>query len=189
MNKILEAHYIKNYPKIFRDMYGDKTKTCMAWGCSCGDGWFFLLDTLCKRIQKHIDRRAELIAKGYAQEDEKDPIPQVVFAQVKEKFGALRIYYDGGDDYISAMVCMVEDLSHDICENCGQFNEEVGRVEKGWIQSLCPSCCKEYGKKIVQRKEIIALWRKVRKSRKNPIRSWQGIDELTPVKKTKKEKK
>jgi len=34
MNKILEAHLIKKYPKMFVEMYGDRTKTCMAYGCT-----------------------------------------------------------------------------------------------------------------------------------------------------------
>ena len=177
MNHLLEVHLTKTYPKLFRDMYGDKKKTCMAWGCACGDGWFFLLEHLCGNIQRHIDHRKEMIKKGFKE----DTISQVVFLQVKEKFGALRIYYSGGDQYIGNIITYTESLSCWICENCGKFNQEVGRTGKGWIQSLCVECATEYKKQIGCRKELVALWKKIAASRKNPKRAWKGIDEpFTP---------
>lgn len=175
MNALLEKHLIKTYPKIFRDMYGDPKKTCMAWGCSCGDGWFFLLNQLCSSIQHHIDQREEAIKGGYNYNKE-EAIPQVVFSQVKEKFGALRIYSEGGDDYIRAMINFTEAMSHWVCENCGKHNEDVGRTT-GWIQALCSDCATDYKKKIRQRRELVSLWKKVVKSRKNPKRAWKGQDE------------
>jgi hypothetical protein len=194
MNKILEKYFIKIYPRIFVDMYGDPKKTCMWEGISTGDGWFFLLDGLCSEIQWHIDYRAELISNGYQNFGEQ--IPQFVAKQIKEKFGRLTIYYDGGNETIHAWVEMARSLSHNICENCGAMNQHVGRVTKGWIQSLCSTCAKEYGKKIVQRKDMLNLWNKVVESRHNPKRSWKSADELTKEdfepfrsKKQKKEKK
>jgi len=177
MNALLEKHLVKTYPKLFRDMYGDPKKTCMAWGCSCGDGWFFLLNTLCDAIQYHIDQAAKWKKLGV----EQDEVPQVVFHQIKEKFGALRIYYEGGDDYIRNAISFAEYQSHYICENCGQFDQFVGRTDKGWIQSLCIFCADEYKKNIKTDKKMITLMEKVKQSRKNPKRAWKGIDEpLTP---------
>ena len=40
-----------------------------------------------------------------------EAVPQLVATQVKEKFGTLRFYYDGGDDEISGMVRMAEAMS------------------------------------------------------------------------------
>jgi len=162
MNKILEEHFVKTYPKIFRDMYGNPRTTCMAFGISCNDGWFFFLDTLCGKIQRYIDRRLELIAKGYALEDEKEPIPQVVASQIKEKFGGLRFYFEGGDKTISNWVDFAESLSYDICENCGKHNEQVGCNEKGWIQTLCCDCGVKNKKNIVPNENLVSLWWKVR---------------------------
>ena len=175
MEKLLEQHFVKTYPKIFKDMYGDPKKTCLAFGIECGSGWFFLLDNLCAQIQSRIDNRSKEIKKKYAAEGDKK-IPQVVALQVKEKFGQLRYYYKGGDEYIKALVDIAEYLSFSICENCGIMNQSVGRT-KGWIQSLCPTCALEFGKDIVQNKKMVALWDKVVKSRAKPMRSWQTVGE------------
>jgi hypothetical protein len=61
-------------------------------------------------------------------------IPQVTIAQIKEKFGTLRFYYDGGDDYISGMVSLAESMSGVACEECGSVGERRGG---GWIRTLC----------------------------------------------------
>ena len=55
-------------------------------------------------------------------------------AQIKEKFGGLRFYYDGGDGHISGMVTMAESWAHRTCETCG--NKGKSR-EGGWIRTLC----------------------------------------------------
>ena len=54
--------------------------------------------------------------------------------QIKEKFGGLRFYYDGGDEYISGLVSMAESWAACSCETCGTPGE---RREGGWIRTLC----------------------------------------------------
>jgi hypothetical protein len=171
MDKLLEKYFVKKYPKIFRDMYGPMDQTCMHWGIECGAGWFLLLDNLCHNIQNHIDSHNKYAAK------DQPKIPQLVALQIKQKFGELTIYYKGGDEYCHGMISMAQFISYSICENCGTFNENVGRT-KGWIQSLCPACAKEYGKEIVQDKKLQALMKKVVKGRKIPTRSWQTVYDL-----------
>jgi hypothetical protein len=61
-------------------------------------------------------------------------VPQVVVAQIKEKFGGLRFYYDGGDDEISGMVRMAEAWADTACEECGAIGK---RRSGGWIRTLC----------------------------------------------------
>jgi len=61
-------------------------------------------------------------------------IPQVVATQVKDKFGALRFYYNGGDDYISGMVTLAENLSQRTCDICGAPGQER---EGPWIVTRC----------------------------------------------------
>ena len=61
--------------------------------------------------------------------------------QVKEKFGGLRFYYDGGDNVISGMVSLTESLSYRTCETCGS-TKDVGQT-KGWITTICKKCVKE----------------------------------------------
>jgi len=130
MNAKLE-HQLKNkYPDLFVDIYGDPQQTCMAWGLECDDGWYTIIDVLCKQIQHHQQWN---MAKD---------IQPVVLEQVKEKFGTLRFYYRGGDDTISGLVQMAEAMSAKTCELCGQ----PGRVHGGyWLKTLCDQHAKELG--------------------------------------------
>lgn len=63
-----------------------------------------------------------------------DAVPQVVASQVKEKFGTLRFYYDGGDERIRGMEIMAESMSSRVCEVCGKPGESN---DSGWIKVLC----------------------------------------------------
>lgn len=72
-----------------------------------------------------------------------DPIPQVVAVQVKEKFGTLRFYYNGGDEYISGITTMAEYMSGATCEECGGRGR---RRDGGWVQTLCDVHARAAGK-------------------------------------------
>lgn len=67
----------------------------------------------------------------------KEPIPTVhwiTVQQIKEKFGGLRFYYSGGDDYINGLVRMAESWADESCETCGNKGT---RRSGGWIRTLC----------------------------------------------------
>ena len=80
-------------------------------------------------------RLAEIVAGDFREVPES--IPQVTLDQVKEKFGTLRFYYTGGDDYISGMVSLAESLTEVTCESCGNVGERRGG---GWIHTYCTPC-------------------------------------------------
>jgi hypothetical protein len=103
------------------------TETTMCWGFECGDGWFNILNQLMGNIQHHIDWK----------EKQGKPVPQVTLDQVKEKFGTLRFYYTGGDEYIRGMVTMAEAMSGTTCESCGNPGEQT---RGGWIKTICQPC-------------------------------------------------
>ena len=111
----MQDYFPKVYPKMFVGKYG---------GIACGSGWFYILDKLCANIQHHIDwtNKSEVV------------VPQVTIDQIKEKFGCLRFYYSGGDEYISGMVTLAESMSGVTCEDCGSIGE---RRSGGWIRTLC----------------------------------------------------
>jgi hypothetical protein len=87
-----------------------------------------------KGYQEHyVEERREKILK----EDFRDVHPiidQVTVEQIKEKFGGLRFYYQGGDDTIHGMVRMAEAWADHSCEECGKPGE---RRSGGWIRTLC----------------------------------------------------
>lgn len=120
----------ERYPKIFRISEAEKD-SFSVWGFECLDGWFDIIDCLCRNIQHHIDWRSEQISA----EDLEDL--QVVAIQVKEKFGTLRFYYNGGDEKISGMVSVAEEMSSRICEICGNSGKTG---TKAWARTLCDSC-------------------------------------------------
>ena len=109
-------HMEVRFPKMFSGKYG---------GFACGEGWWPILEKLCSNIQHHIDWKNK----------QSEVVPQVTVAQIKEKFGGLRFYYDGGDDEISGMVRMAESWADIACEVCGAPGSSGG---KGWIKTLCP---------------------------------------------------
>jgi len=87
------------------------------------------LDFKERRRQELIDREPQIVP---------EPIPQVTLDQVKEKFGTLRFYYSGGDEYISGLVSMAESMSGVTCEECGKPGTST---RGGWIKTAC----KEHG--------------------------------------------
>jgi hypothetical protein len=142
MKQELDEQLCTRYPKIFVDRHADMRTTAMCWGFECGDGWYNILDQLCGNIQSHIDWSI----KNNAWDVEKDSknirsiVPQVVAAQVKEKFGSLRFYYDGGDDYIRGLSVMAESMSMVTCETCGAPGKTRGR---GWMYTACDTHAQE----------------------------------------------
>ena len=106
------------FPKMYSGKYG---------GFAIGKGWYPLIEKLSEVIQSHIDH---LHKQG-------KECPQVIVEQVKEKFGTLRFYYTGGDEYIAGLVSMAESMSGVTCEGCGNPGERRGG---GWVHTYCKTC-------------------------------------------------
>jgi len=125
----------EKYPKMMVNRNKNMQETCMCWGFECGDGWFNILDQLMGNIQHHIDWKNK----------KQEVVPQVTLDQVKEKFGTLRFYYTGGDDYISGLVSMAESMSGVTCEGCGgqaetNWPKAEGGGIGGWVRTICQPC-------------------------------------------------
>ena len=130
MRKELDEELCKKYPEIFKDRYADMRTTAMCWGFDCGDGWYNIIDAVCAQIKnrEYDNNNVDWLS---------------VFAtQVKEKYGTLRFYYVGGDDYIDGVVAMAEAMSAVTCETCGA----PGKLRGGsWLKTLCDEHAKEQG--------------------------------------------
>jgi hypothetical protein len=128
----------EKYPDMFSNRHKSPMESCMSWGCECSLGWYDILSSLClmiKGYEENIVWQTEYKQKTDP-EYKSDYFP-VKFDQVKEKFGGLRAYHSGGDDYVSGLVSMAEAMSYKICEVCG----ERGYPNKsGWITTLCDKC-------------------------------------------------
>ena len=82
---------------------------------------------------------------------EKVPVsPPVRIAQIKEKFGTLRFYYDGGDDQVRGMVDFAEYLSSKTCQETGESGDLCVKAQGfAWYKTLCPERAEKYGYKRV----------------------------------------
>lgn len=89
------------------------------------------------KYSKQIKKIRNYIGDNALWEDY-DSISQVNITQVKEKFGTLRFYYDGGNDIIDGMVWLAEHQSGEICDTCG--TTENTYQTKGWIKTTCEKC-------------------------------------------------
>ena len=130
MKQELDELLCQRYPKIFVDRHGDMKQTLMCWGFECGDGWFNIIDRLCSNIQHHVDW-AQLQKEKYGRGE---GCTQVVAVQIKEKFGTLRFYTNGGNEQIYGMIRMAESMSAVTCEECGAPGHTHGG---GWVRTLC----------------------------------------------------
>jgi hypothetical protein len=111
MRKELEQKFQTRWPEWFRDLYGDVTQTCLHFGFQHRDRWFDLVWRLCEQIEKVVGGTPFKVA------------------QVKEKFGGLRFYFEGGNDAFDAIrahIAVAEKESFHICEVCGQPGTLMG---------------------------------------------------------------
>jgi hypothetical protein len=118
-----------SYPSMFAKPYG---------GFAIGPGWWPIIESLCKHIYSYTEYNQqirELLLKSNPYNVTiPDAIQPVVVRQIKEKFGGLRFYYDGGNDRIMGMVTMAEVWAAHTCEECGK----PGKLRSGgWFQTLC----------------------------------------------------
>lgn len=185
MDSKLDKALCEKYPKIFCNRHSSPQETLMCFGFECGDGWYTILNNLCRAIQRRVDssRRSRCAALKYnralkraislndasplvkyfcgdkpvsdwdiksAKEQLRketyrvvnDACPQVVAVQVKEKFGGLRFYYQGGDDYVYGLVTFAEMMSESTCEVCGDAGKSRGGP---WVVTACDKHAKDKG--------------------------------------------
>lgn len=111
-------------------------------------GWKDILEVLFDQIQRF--EAVILFDKQYRTESEEDwscmvadeqPYTKIEFAQIKEKFGGIRIYYDGGDHQtVRDLVREAEDFANITCESCGSTEFVKKQNNRGWIYTSCDNC-------------------------------------------------
>lgn len=62
------------------------------------------------------------------------------FEQIKEKYGALRLYASGYGERTRDVLTKYEELSKFICGHCGK---PATKITRGWIYPLCDSCIED----------------------------------------------
>lgn len=108
---------LTKYPLAFS--YRAQNYGFALFGFECRDGWAAILEPV-----------AAYLEKLNAQEDSR-----VYICQIKEKFGGLRFYVNGGDDHLDKLIEEAENKSYTVCEVCGAAATMV--KERGWYLTLC----------------------------------------------------
>lgn len=146
-NKITEE-----YPLLFNQNENSQEPLAL-FGFECGEGWYDIINNMCatmyseykgaafmlketvSRIEK-LGEREDLIELKLKYEAAQNKaikrLPLIV--QVKEKFGALRVYLEGGTNTPRGIAEMAEKMSETTCEVCGNKGE---LYTIGWYKTLC----------------------------------------------------
>jgi hypothetical protein len=112
-----------------------------------GDGWFTIIDVMCGMICWQVSTRLDAISNI-----SRRPVPDTrmidalkeelamhidelpSFTQVKEKFGSLRIYTQGGTEQHNGYIAFAESMSQRTCEICGN----IGNLRaSAWVKTRC----------------------------------------------------
>tara|TARA_R110000868_G_scaffold103681_16_gene285387 strand:+ start:153 stop:707 length:555 start_codon:yes stop_codon:yes gene_type:complete len=166
MKEELEKQLIEKYPGLFGDVNKSPKESLMCFGCEHGDGWYDIIDNLCgyithlqKNVSYYLSPKEEV--KDDTSFDGLFHCPNVVFSQIKEKYGTLRVYWnfreienydeiksklknpDDLDEYIKRYDNMVENAI-DFCEYLSsQTCEVTGKPGKLYSKGWCVTLCKE----------------------------------------------
>lgn len=167
MNIELENKLIIKYPTLFKNRTKSPRESLMCFGCEHGDGWYSILDNLCGYINNVAESRSFVLKlKDEFKTKENHgyyslSCPNVIFDQIKEKYGTLRVYWhfdeieryeelktqlenpDSLDGYIGKY--------SDIVENAIEFSEylssitceKTGKPGKLYNNGWCVTLCKE----------------------------------------------
>ena len=108
---------LEKYPKIF-----DRCIYNIGWHVP--ETWISLVDELCTEIQKACDEQGH----------------QITCVQMKEKFGALRFYVHQASPEIYTLITKYENMSIEICQECGCKDCNISPTTSEWIIYLCDSC-------------------------------------------------
>lgn len=119
MDNQLDKTLCVAFPKLYKHRDGHVNDTCMAWGFTCGNGWFLILWELSEQLEDM----------------------GCVASQVKEKFGGLRFYLadcpEDVEQKVSRLLADAEKRAIKTCERCGDPGE---KRDRRWIRTLCDRC-------------------------------------------------
>jgi hypothetical protein len=124
MSPELTAKLIEQYPEQFKNLKY----------LECDDGWYEILSRLFYIVNSRLDYKKRV----------DEPLGYFGWSQIKEKFGGLRAYANGADEYIRGAIEMAESMSYITCEVTGEKGkvrykkfDEDGQPIPAWVRTLC----------------------------------------------------
>ncbi len=112
-----EKDIMGSFPVLFRKM---KYVTASV-------GWHGIIYDMCAQITKLIEEECQDLPE--------EDLPYV--ADIKEKYGSLRVALYNATDNMDSVVSQAERLSETACELCGRKSEIKGQ---GWLVNRCERC-------------------------------------------------
>lgn len=124
MSPELTTKLIEQYPEQFKNLKY----------LECDNGWYEILSRLFYIVHNRLDHKKTL----------NEPLESFYWSQIKEKFGGLRAYCYGSDDFIKGAIEMAESMSYITCEVTGEkgkvrykkFDEDRQPIP-AWVRTLC----------------------------------------------------
>jgi len=156
MKKELQNKLYEKYPKLFAQKDWPPSETLMCFGLTCGDGWYDIIDNLCKLIAEEVEDNPRRIqsARDFLEKTDISPnqrehwekllnlleinkVGDVQVVQVKEKYGKLAFYLNNYNEKIRGYIQFAGLMSGCICETCGLHGKQT---KSGWIKTMCSKC-------------------------------------------------
>ena len=112
------------FPEVFGKPPWRIEETNLAWGLSCGKGWYPLIESLSADLTTIVQQ---------------DDLSRFQARQVKQKLGKLRFYSKGGNDRTADRILQAEFEAASKCEHCGMHTGELKSLG-GWLTTTCDDC-------------------------------------------------
>ena len=132
MSPELANKLIEQYPEQFKNLKY----------LECDDGWYEILSRLCYIVNYRLNYNKRI----------NEPLEPFYWSQIKEKFGGLRAYCHGTDDFIRGAIEMAESMSYITCEVTGEKGkvrykrfDEDGQPIPAWVKTLCDNEAEKAG--------------------------------------------
>ena len=143
----LQRKLFRKYPYIFENRKRPSSETRMCDGITCGNGWYQLIDDLCRKLKAIMN-----VTDCY-----------IVASQVKEKFAGLRFYIDQVKfshdsncsswkdqnnirEIISDIIYHAHCDSFKVCEECGKYRDKSPQIGN-YVYAMCDKCFKKFSNK------------------------------------------
>lgn len=128
MKDELELELQEDYPFMKQNRVDGERNTYRRWGCECSGGWYNLIHDLCQEITgKYAEYQLPV---------------DIVVLQVKEKFSALRFYYEYEDT-----PCALQALDFIGGGTSIRFNPEHSEEPKQSLRKEIAEIVRKYEKK------------------------------------------
>ena len=143
-----DKEIMNEFPTLFPVNENTKRNTVMLYGLECDAGWNSIIKETLSKLSYF----------------------PIIIAQIKQKFGGLRIYWEPNKDVhgekedfdkVREIIFEADKKASNTCEWCGKPGSTKG--SKNWIRVLCPECRENEEK--IKEERMEAYHKKIKEER------------------------